>query len=117
MLKRLEPEANPGSGPDRLKNTVPRSNGSGCTTLGRYRLLSKSVIKHFFSCPEPEFVNLLRSLDIDSQPGGPVQQPYLSYRPAMHIGWRNRILGIDSWSPETFKNTGSEADNRSVVDS
>ena len=46
MLKMLEPEANPGSG--WLKKIVPRSNGSGCTTLGRYRLLSKSVVKHFF---------------------------------------------------------------------
>jgi hypothetical protein len=36
----------------------------------------------FFPCPEPVFVNLLRSLGIDSQPGGPVLQPYLSYRPA-----------------------------------
>jgi hypothetical protein len=38
-----------------------------------------------FSCPElpePVFVTLLRSLEIDSQPGGPVRQPYLSYRPA-----------------------------------
>ncbi len=32
--------------------------------------------------PEPGFVNLLRSPGIDSQPGGPVRQPYLSYRPA-----------------------------------
>jgi hypothetical protein len=32
--------------------------------------------------PEPVFVNLLRSLGIGSQPGGPVRQPYLTYRPA-----------------------------------
>ncbi len=32
--------------------------------------------------PEPEFVNLLRSPGINSQPGGPVLQPYLTYRPA-----------------------------------
>ena len=32
--------------------------------------------------PEPVFVNLLRGPGIDSQPGGPVRQPYLSYRPA-----------------------------------
>ncbi len=31
--------------------------------------------------PEPEFVNLLRSPGIESQPGGRVQQPYLTYRP------------------------------------
>jgi hypothetical protein len=35
------------------------------------------------SSAEPVFVNLLRSSRIDSQPDGPVQQPYLSYRPAM----------------------------------
>ncbi len=32
------------------------------------------------SSTEPEFVNLLRSTGIDSQPGGPVRQPYLTYR-------------------------------------
>ncbi len=32
--------------------------------------------------PEPGFVNLLRSPGIDSQPGGPVRQPCLTYRPA-----------------------------------
>ncbi len=32
--------------------------------------------------PEPEFVNLLRSPGIDSQPGRPVRQTYLTYRPA-----------------------------------
>jgi hypothetical protein len=31
---------------------------------------------------EPVFVNLLRSPRIDSQTGGPVLKPYLSYRPA-----------------------------------
>jgi hypothetical protein len=31
---------------------------------------------------EREFVNLLRSPGIDTQPGGPVRQPYLTYRPA-----------------------------------
>ncbi len=31
--------------------------------------------------PEPDFVNLLRSPGIDSQPGGPVRQPYMTYRP------------------------------------
>ncbi len=46
---------------------------------------------------EPVFVNLLRSPGIDSQPGGPVQKPYLSYRPAMlhrlaESNPRNRFL-------------------------
>ncbi len=47
---------------------------------------------------EPVFVNLLWSPGIDSKPGVPVRQPYLSYRPArlhrlaesIH---RNRFLG------------------------
>jgi hypothetical protein len=31
---------------------------------------------------DPEFVNLVSSQGIDSQRGGPVRQPYLTYRPA-----------------------------------
>ncbi len=43
---------------------------------------------------ESEFKNLLRSPGIDSQPCGPVRQPYLTYRPArLHTGCRNRFLG------------------------
>ena len=47
--------------------------------------------------PEPVFVNLLRSSGIDSQSGGPVRQPYFSYRPAMlqrqlESNPRNRFL-------------------------
>jgi hypothetical protein len=46
---------------------------------------------------EPEFVNLLRSLGIDSQPGGLVRQPYVTYlqararqhRPAEPIPWNS----------------------------
>ncbi len=47
---------------------------------------------------EPEFVNLLRSLGIDSQPGGPGKHPFLTCRPARlyrlaeSIPW-NRFLG------------------------
>jgi hypothetical protein len=40
-----------------------------------------------------------RSPGIDSQHGGPVRQPYLSYWPASLHGWRNRFLGTDSWAP------------------
>ncbi len=48
-------------------------------------------------CTEPVFVNHLRSPRIDSQPGGPVQLTYLSYRPAMlhrlsESNPRNRFL-------------------------
>jgi hypothetical protein len=33
----------------------------------------------------------------------------LSYRPArLYIGWRNRILRINSWAPLKFKNTVSD---------
>jgi hypothetical protein len=28
--------------------------------------------------------------------------------PPGYIGWRNSFLGIDSWAPQTFKNTGSD---------
>jgi hypothetical protein len=40
---------------------------------------------------EPVFCKRLRSPGIDSQPGGPVRQTYLSYRPTR--------LGIDSSAP------------------
>jgi hypothetical protein len=48
--------------------------------------------------PEPVFLDLLRSPGIDSQPGEPVRQPYLSYRPARRHRlpesiYRNRFLG------------------------
>jgi hypothetical protein len=52
----------------------------------------------FPSWLEPVSVNLYRSPGIDSQPGGPVQKPYLTYRPArLHrlaesVSW-NRFLG------------------------
>ncbi len=47
---------------------------------------------------EPEFVNFSRSPGIDSQSGGPVRQPYLTYRStrlhmlAESVPW-NRFLG------------------------
>ncbi len=49
-------------------------------------------------CSEPVFVNLLRSPGIDSQPGGPVRHPYLSYLPAVLLRLAesiplNRFLG------------------------
>jgi hypothetical protein len=58
--------------------------------------LGSSVAKPL---PEPVFVILLRSLGIDSQPDGPVRQPYLTYwasrlhRLAESIPW-NRFLGL-----------------------
>jgi hypothetical protein len=50
------------------------------------------------SIPEPVLVNLLRSPGIDFQPGRPVRQPYLTYRPARLYRLaksipRNRFLG------------------------
>jgi hypothetical protein len=44
--------------------------------------------------PEPEFVNLLRSPGIDFQPGGPVRQPYLTYKPARLYSLAESIPGI-----------------------
>jgi hypothetical protein len=45
--------------------------------------------------PEPEFGGLLRSPEIDFQPGGPVRKSYLTYRlyrVAESSNW-NRFLG------------------------
>ncbi len=58
---------------------------------------------------EPVFLNLLRSPGIDSQPGGPVQQPYLSYWPVRQHRLtesipRNRFLG----SLDVYKYLGNE---------
>ncbi len=76
------------------------------------------------------FADLFRRPGIDFQPGGPVRQPYFSYRPVtLHrlaksiprnrfLGsinvykyglWLHRlaesVLGIDSWAPYKFENT------------
>jgi hypothetical protein len=48
--------------------------------------------------PEPEFVNLIRSPGIDSQPGGPVNYPIWCTGPPGYISWRNLFLWIDSWA-------------------
>jgi hypothetical protein len=45
------------------------------------------------NCTEPVFINLLRSLGIDSQPGGPVRKSYLSHRPAR----QHRLVESMSW--------------------
>jgi hypothetical protein len=53
-------------------------------------------------CAELVFVDLLRSPEIDSQPGGPVRQSYLSYRPAKLHRLAESVLrsfGIDSRDP------------------
>ncbi len=42
---------------------------------------------------EPEFVNLLWSPRIDSQPGGTERKPYLKYRPARRHRLVDSILG------------------------
>ncbi len=56
--------------------------------------ISKNKIQFFqffqISFSVPEFLNLLRSPGIESQPDGPVRQLYLMYRPARR--W-NRLLG------------------------
>ncbi len=43
---------------------------------------------------EPVFVNLVRSPGIDSQPGGPVRQPYLTNRPARQQRLAESIPGL-----------------------
>ena len=52
-----------------------------CKTIKQWRkLVVARELKTFRFWPV--FVNLLRGLGIGSQPSGPVQQPFLSYRPA-----------------------------------
>ncbi len=50
-------------------------------------------------CTEPVFVNLLRSPESDSQPGGIDSTTYLSYRPARLHRLAESIPQIDSWAP------------------
>jgi hypothetical protein len=57
----------------------------------------QTLQSHSFRSGEPVFVNLLRNPGIDSQPGGPVRQPLLTYRPARaRICKRLWSPGIDS---------------------
>ncbi len=69
----------------------PRKTTSLCDQLPKMNRL-------ITMCPsntKPVFVNFLRSPGIDSQPGVPVRQPYLMYRPARQaesVPW-NRFLG------------------------
>ncbi len=76
-----------------------------CVFVFCYFVQSSDPVRDFI--PEPEFANLLRSPGIDSQAGGPVRQPYLPFGQPGYIGWRNRFLGIDSWAPQMFTNSGS----------
>ncbi len=70
-----------------LSHTFPKARAA--TAWSNHLLETIRTIRLYFartSAPEektePVFVNLLRSPGIDSQPGWPVRQPYLSYRPA-----------------------------------
>jgi hypothetical protein len=68
----------------------------GCTLLfilSSY-VCSKKSYSAFSQKPEPVFVDLLRSPGIDSQPGGPVRQPYLTYRPARLYRLAESIPGL-----------------------
>ncbi len=53
------------------------------TFLFRSPFLSKRIVRQFWgiSYTEPVFADLFRRSGIDFQPGGPVRQPYFSYRP------------------------------------
>ncbi len=61
---------------------------------------------------EPVFVDLLRIPGIDSQPGGPVRQPYLLYWPTVLHGLAESIPGLlkslQIRALETFGNGTSE---------
>ncbi len=71
----------------------------GCICIDACTVHTTPRYFHNQTCSEPEFVNILRSPGIDSQPGGPVRQPYLAYRSArLHrlaesIPW-NRFPGV-----------------------
>jgi hypothetical protein len=80
-----------GEGGDLTRTLLP-NNG------GRVKGGGKWACNPHLQQAEPESVNLLRSPGIDSQPAGPVRQPYLAYRHARRhrlaesITW-NRFLG------------------------
>ncbi len=62
----------------------------------------------FCQSPELEFLNSLWGLGTEQEQG---------YRtgPPDYISWRNSFLVIDSWAPQTFKNTGSAMYPRFLV--
>jgi hypothetical protein len=62
-------------------------------------MLAESIPGLLITAAEPVFVDLLRGPGIDSQPGGPVRNPFCRTGPPGYIGWRNRFLGIDAWAP------------------
>jgi hypothetical protein len=63
-----------------------------------HSIVSDCNVQYIFHIPEPVFAGHLGRPGIDFQPGGPVRQPYFSYRPvrlhklAKSIP-RNRFLG------------------------
>ncbi len=65
-----------------LSSTIPETSGiveNFAENSGTHCALHREI----GPChSEPVFVYLFRSPGIDSQPGGPVRQPYLLYRPA-----------------------------------
>jgi hypothetical protein len=56
------------------------------------------VLCREYTEPEPVFVDLLRSPGIDSSMAGLYDNPICRTCPPGYIGWRNRFLGIDSWT-------------------
>jgi hypothetical protein len=73
-----------------------------CTQLAiaRVQSLVLTLSRDFITTTaEAIFVNLSRNPGIDSQPGGLVRQPYLSYLPTRLHRLSESILGIDSWAP------------------
>jgi hypothetical protein len=68
--------------------------------LARLHRLAESIPKGIdswvpetFTNTEPVFIYLFRGPGIDSQPGGPVRQPYLSYLPArLHSRYSLKIV-------------------------
>jgi hypothetical protein len=98
---------------------VPISGLKLPTPIATYTLYfrgSKSTFNSPMQCLAifSVFLNLLRSPGIDFQPGGRYDNPFCRTRPACYMGWLNRFLGIDSWAPYTFTNTGSDINSGSL---
>ncbi len=89
---------------------------SGLSSVLEFGLLNSLKIRALYpfrgpsSSTQPVFVNISRSPGIDSQPGAPVRQLYLSNRPA-------RLHRLTESIPPllTFTNTGSVGERNFVT--
>jgi hypothetical protein len=78
---------------------VGHKQGSGTANVAQSEALT--ILKSF-STPVLEFLNNLGGLE-------PRRNRVVVTGPAGYTAWRNWFLGIDSWAPLKFKNSGSES--------